>query len=105
MEKPQVNEVKLEIQIDDQIANGQYVNMVVVNHNDSEFVLDCIYVQPQAPKAKVQSRLITSPRHAKRLLLALQKNIISYEKNFGVIELENRVVSSADNKADVAPLH
>ena len=90
MEKPQANEVKLEIQIDDNVANGQYINMVVVNHNDSEFVLDCIYVQPQTPKAKVQSRLITSPRHAKRLLMALQKNISSYENTFGVIEMENK---------------
>lgn len=90
MDKPPGNEVKLEIQIDDQIANGQYVNMVVVNHNDSEFVLDCIYVQPQAPKAKVQSRLITSPRHAKRLLFALQQNISSYEKTFGIIEIERK---------------
>ena len=90
MEKPQANEVKLEIQIDDNVASGQYINMVVVNHNDSEFVLDCIYVQPQTPKAKVQSRLITSPRHAKRLLMALQKNISSYENAFGVIEMENK---------------
>jgi len=101
VEKSQVHEVKLEIQIDDQIASGQYVNMVVVNHNDSEFVLDCIYVQPQAPKAKVQSRLITSPQHAKRLLLALQKNINSYEKNFGVIVLESKVAS----KAEMSPVH
>lgn len=101
MEKPQGNEVKLEIQIDDNVATGQYVNMVVVNHNDSEFVLDCIYVQPQAPKAKVQSRLITSPRHAKRLLLALQKNISSYEKSFGVIDMTNRVSS----KDEDLPVH
>jgi len=81
------NEIKLEIQMNDDVASGQYINMAVVNHNDSEFVIDCLYVQPQAPKAQVKSRLITSPRHAKRLLLALQTNIQSYEDNFGVIEL------------------
>ena len=85
MEKEQ--EIKLEIQMNDDIAAGQYINMAVVNHNDSEFVIDCIYVQPQAPKARVQSRLITSPRHAKRLLLALQNNIDSYENKFGAIDL------------------
>lgn len=95
----QDNEVKLEVQMDDTIACGQYINMVVVNHNDSEFVIDCIYVQPQAPKAKVQSRLITSPRHAKRLLLALQNNIQSYEKNFGEIDLS---VSPSTGRA---PIH
>ena len=88
MEKKPEQEVKLEIQIDDDVANGQYINMAVVNHNDSEFVIDCIYVQPQAPKAKVQARLITSPRHAKRLLLALQNNIVSFEQRYGVIKLE-----------------
>ncbi len=80
-------EVKLEIQMNDDVASGQYINMAVVNHNDSEFVIDCIYIQPQAPKAKVQSRLITSPRHAKRLLLTLQNNINNYEKKYGAIEL------------------
>jgi len=80
-------EVKLEIQIDDDVACGQYINMAVVNHNDNEFVLDCIYVQPQMTRAKVRSRLITSPRHAKRLLRALQHNLENYEKKFGVIDL------------------
>jgi hypothetical protein len=80
-------EVKLEIQMNDDVASGQYINMAVVNHNDSEFVIDCIYVQPQAPKAQVKTRLITSPRHAKRLLLALQNNIQSYEETFGSIDL------------------
>jgi len=101
VEKMQGKEVKLEIQIDDQVASGQYVNMVVVNHNDSEFVLDCIYVQPQTPKAKVQSRLITSPRHAKRLLLALQQNISSYEKNFGVIDIEHK----GNHRGEALPIH
>ena len=95
-------ELKLEIQIDDEIAAGQYINMVVVNHNDSEFVLDCIYVQPQAPKAKVQARLITSPRHAKRLLQALQQNVSSYEKRYGLISLaENKMAQVEAEK----PIH
>jgi len=87
----QEKEMNLEVQMDDNIASGQYINMVVVNHNDSEFVIDCIYVQPQAPKAKVQSRLITSPRNAKRLLLVLQKNIQNYEENFGEIDLSTEL--------------
>ncbi|WP_321371362.1 DUF3467 domain-containing protein [uncultured Desulfuromusa sp.] len=80
-------EIQLEIQMNDDVANGQYINMAVVNHNDSEFVIDCIYIQPQAPKARVQSRLITSPRHAKRLMVMLQNNIDKYEKKHGVIDL------------------
>jgi len=88
MDKNKEQEVKLEIQIDDEVASGKYVNMAVVNHNDSEFVVDYIYVQPQAPKAKVQARLITSPKHAKRLLKALQHNVQTYEKRYGRIGLE-----------------
>lgn len=103
MEKKKEQEVKLEIQIDDEVAVGQYINMAVVNHNDSEFVLDCIYVQPQAPKAKVRSRLITSPRHAKRLLMALQNNIASYEAKFGAISLEDG--GGTQVEATDSPIH
>lgn len=101
MDKKKQQDVKLEIQIDDDIAAGQYINMAVVNHNDSEFVLDCIYVQPQAPKAKVQSRLITSPRHAKRLLLALQNNVVSFEKKYGVINLDDGMNPQAETDSPV----
>lgn len=87
--------------MNDDVASGQYVNMAVVNHNDSEFVIDCIYIQPQAPKARVQSRLITSPRHAKRLMLMLQNNIEKYEKKHGVIDL---IELHEDNTTD-RPMH
>ena len=58
-------EVQLQIQLDDAIANGQYVNMALVNHTETEFTLDFIYVQPQQPRAKVLSRIITNPKHMK----------------------------------------
>lgn len=86
MNDPNSKEVKLEIQLDEETAQGAYINLAVVNHNDTEFVLDFIFVQPQAPRAKVRSRIITSPRHAKRMLLALQENVARYEKAFGPIE-------------------
>lgn len=80
-------EVQLQIQLDDEVANGQYVNMALVNHTETEFTFDFIYVQPQQPKAKVLSRIITSPRHMKRLLAAMQENLAKYEARFGTIEL------------------
>jgi len=86
MNEQSTKEVKLEIQLDEEIAQGVYANLAVVNHSDTEFSLDFIFVQPQAPRAKVRSRVITSPRQAKRLLLALHENIARYEKSFGVIE-------------------
>lgn len=84
---PKPPEVQLQIQLDDDVANGQYVNMALVNHTETEFTLDFIYVQPQQPKAKVRSRIITSPKHMKRLIMAMQDNIAKYEAKFGTIEL------------------
>jgi len=85
--KPQ--EVKLEIQLDDETANGVYSNLAVINHSDAEFCLDFIFVQPQAPRAKVRSRIIVSPRHAKMLLGALRENVKQFEQKHGTIELGN----------------
>ncbi|HXN81537.1 MAG TPA: DUF3467 domain-containing protein [Myxococcales bacterium] len=79
--------VQIQIQIDDATANGVYVNLAMVNHSETEFILDFIYVQPQAPKAQVRSRVISSPKHVKRLVAALQDNIAKYEAQFGKIDL------------------
>jgi hypothetical protein len=80
-------EIPLQLQIDDDVAQGMYSNMAMVNHNETEFTLDFIFVQPQMPKAKVRSRLITSPKHAKRFLIALQENLTKYEQRFGNIDV------------------
>ncbi len=70
------------------MALGRYVNMAMVDHSDSEFVMDFIYAFPQQPRAKVLSRVITSPRHMKRLVLAMQENLARYESKFGTIVLQ-----------------
>ena len=80
-------EVQLKIEIDEPTAQGLYCNLAMVNHTPTEFTLDFIYVQPQQPKAKVRARVITSPQHMKRLLVALQDNMIRYETAFGAIDL------------------
>jgi hypothetical protein len=79
--------VQLQIEIDPATAQGVFVNMAMVNHTDTEFTLDLVYVQPQAPKATVRARAITTPKHMKRLLHAIQDNIAKYEARFGPIEL------------------
>jgi hypothetical protein len=86
MDEKKEQEIKLEIQLDDETAQGVYVNLAAVNHSDTEFTLDFIFVQPQSPRARVRSRVITSPRHARGLLLALEENIHKYEQKFGPIE-------------------
>jgi len=75
----------LPIEIDEATARGVYTNMAVITHNETEFVLDFLFLQPQNPKAKVLSRLISSPVHAKRFLWALRENVEKYESRFGPI--------------------
>lgn len=76
----------IEIQIDDDIGQGIYTNLAAINHSENEFIFDFIFLQPQSSKAKMRSRLILSPKHAKRFLSALQDNIRRYENAFGKIE-------------------
>ena len=78
---------QIQIDVDETTAQGAYSNLVLINHNENEFVLDFAFVQPGAPRAKIRARLISSPRHTKRLLAALQKNIERFEARFGTIEL------------------
>jgi len=78
---------RIQLHIDESIAQGSYSNLVVINHSENEFVVDFAYLQPQNPHAKVRARIISSPRHTKRMLMALQKNLERYEARYGNIEL------------------
>jgi hypothetical protein len=78
---------KIQLQMDEQTAQGAYANLVLINHTENEFLLDFAFLQPTSPRAKVCSRIISSPRHTKRLLLALQKNIERFEERFGPIDI------------------
>jgi Protein of unknown function (DUF3467) len=82
-------QMQIQLEIDVPTAQGAYVNMAMLNHNETEFVIDFIYVQPQAPKATVRARVINSPKHMKRFLLALQENVAKYEAQFGRIDVSN----------------
>ena len=77
---------QIQIDVDDTTAQGAYSNFVLINHNDNEFVLDFAYIQPAAPRARVRARIISSPRHTKRLLRALEHNLRRYEERFGKID-------------------
>src|SRR5437870_5248535 len=77
---------QIQIDIDEGTAQGAYANLVLINHNDNEFVFDFAYVQPATPRARVRARVISSPRHAKRFLRALEVNIHRYEERFGKIQ-------------------
>lgn len=79
------NEHQLNIELTEDVAEGTYSNLAIITHSNTEFVLDFIRVMPGVPKAKVKSRIILTPEHAKRLLLALDDNINKYETANGKI--------------------
>ena len=77
---------QLSIELPEALAEGLYSNLAVITHSPTEFVLDFIQIVPNVPKAKVKSRILLGPQHAKRLLRALADNIQKYENQFGDIQ-------------------
>ncbi len=77
----------LDVELEEAVAQGNYSNLVIISHSTSEFILDFATVLPGVQKARVKSRLILTPEHAKRLLLSLQENITRYESANGKIEI------------------
>lgn len=78
---------QINIELPDDVAEGVYSNLAIITHSNSEFVVDFIKMLPGAAKAKVKSRIILTPQHAKRLLNALKENIAKYEAAHGAIKL------------------
>jgi len=79
----------INIELTENVAEGTYSNLAVITHSSSEFVLDFIRVMPNVPKARVQSRIIMTPQHAKRLMRALQDNLQKFEAVNGKITENN----------------
>lgn len=77
---------KINIEIDEKTSEGIYSNLAIINHSASEFVMDFILIMPGSAKNKVKSRIIITPKHAKKLRKALNDNIERFEQNFGSIK-------------------
>ena len=77
----------MDIELADDTAQGHYSNLAIISHSTSEFIIDFATVLPGLPKARVKSRIILTPEHAKRLLMSLQENIMRYEISMGKIEI------------------
>ncbi len=90
-EKNQPNQ--LNIELPEEIAEGVYANLAIISHSHSEFVVDFIRMMPNVPKAKVKSRVILTPQHAKRLMRALADNIKKFESQFGTIDENDQNVN------------
>ena len=77
---------QLNIELGEDVADGTYSNLVIITHSNTEFVLDFLRLMPGVPKARVKSRIVMTPQHAKRLLRALTENISKYEEKHGTIK-------------------
>ena len=86
MDKNQ-NPLQNQIQVDlpEAIAEGIYSNLAIITHSNAEFVVDFLSMLPGVSKAKVKSRIILTPAHAKRLLRALKENVAKFEAANGPI--------------------
>jgi len=85
-DKDKSNQNQVNIELDESVADGTYANLAIINHSISEFVVDFINVMPGVPKAKVKSRIILTPQHAKRFVQALAENIKRFEDVHGEIK-------------------
>ena len=85
---PTANQPQINIELGEAEAEGIYSNLVLITHSPAEFIFDFARILPGKPKAKVYSRIIKAPQHAKSFLLALQDNIKKYEEQHGEIKLQ-----------------
>ena len=80
------NQNQLNIELSEEIAEGTYSNLAIITHSNAEFVIDFVRIMPGVPKAKVKSRILLTPQHAKRLMNVLKDNLQKFESVHGVIK-------------------
>ena len=93
-QKPQPQQIN--IKLDEKVGEGVYANFFMIANNPSEYIIDCGRIVPGLPDARIYSRIMTTPQHAKQLLKLLQQNIEQYEKQFGEIKIPQ--MPNQDNK-------
>lgn len=79
-------EQQINIELTEDVAEGTYSNLAIITHSHAEFVVDFVNMMPGVAKAKVKSRIILTPQHAKRLLRALKENVAKFESIHGEIK-------------------
>lgn len=88
MEEEKKKENQINVELSEDVADGIYSNLAIITHSNSEFIVDFIKIMPGVNRARVKSRIILTPQHAKRLLRALQDNIQKFEAQFGHIRTD-----------------
>ncbi|MEG1621944.1 MAG: DUF3467 domain-containing protein [Alistipes sp.] len=92
----------IDIELDEVVAQGHYSNLAIISHSTSEFIVDFATILPGIQKAKVKSRIILTPEHAKRLLMSLQDNITRYESTISKIEIPTSHQQSSDENDTIS---
>jgi hypothetical protein len=100
MEQQQQQPPTIRITLDDNVAQGEYINFANIIHSPSEFVIDLGRIVPGRPDVKIYSRAIMTPLHAKQLLEALSHNISLYEQKFGEIRVEGATAFASNEPSN-----
>jgi len=95
--KPPKKAFKMELKVDESIGAGSYANLCIINHSDSEFVLDFAFIQPGRPKANVANRIVMSPKNAKRMMMLLQAQVKNFEKRFGALDITAPMIAPPED--------
>jgi hypothetical protein len=83
---PQQNQIN--IKIDEKVGEGTYANFFVITNSPSEFIIDFGRILPGIPDARIYTRVVCTPQHAKQFLHLLQKNIEGFEEQFGEVKVQ-----------------
>jgi hypothetical protein len=81
---------QFQVELPEDVAEGQYSNLMFVTHSPSEFVLDFARALPGVRKGKVYARVVMTPQHAKAFLELLERNLSAFEDKHGAIKLPGR---------------
>ncbi|HNX37256.1 MAG TPA: DUF3467 domain-containing protein [Candidatus Cloacimonadota bacterium] len=87
-QQPPQNQIN--IKIDEKVGEGTYSNFFLITNSPSEFIIDFGRILPGIPDAKIYTRVVTTPQHAKQFLQALEKNIDGFESQFGEIKVQGQ---------------
>jgi hypothetical protein len=89
MNNQEIDQNQINIELGEDVADGVYSNLAIITHSNAEFVIDFVRMMPGVPKARVKSRIILTPHHAKRLLAALSDNVSKFEQIHGEIDIND----------------
>ncbi len=88
------NSQEIQLELSELVAEGTYANLAIITHSFAEFVIDFANIMPGSPKAKVKSRIVMTPQHAKRLMKALIENVKKFESQNGIIQDQEPIINS-----------